>query len=248
MAIQSEKYDNGLIESFEVVDKSGLGANWTQTYPGWGMGDLTIPGEQAPWQYLGTLAEEPSVSKCRCGRDWHTAPLRQRVATMLAQHKFDPDYSTASDDSPIVCVGSDTLGPGRPPIISSISITVGLEKTQKAITAMCDSLTKLNAWPTFTLPQFVQPWVIYDEPFAAVSAPCDIPELDIQPELWPIAEKSDKWVAPVTRTRVNKALRATRKEWRQPVVTMPSPGLDVSALTEKFNEKYNPKYPTKGST
>lgn len=50
-----------------------------------------------------------------CSRDLHDAPLSERVAQMYAQHVFDPDYSAEEDLSPIVCVGSFTEGPPRPP-------------------------------------------------------------------------------------------------------------------------------------
>lgn len=59
----------------------------------------------------------PKPHQCHCLRDRHLEPLTQKVAVMLSQHSFDPNYDASQDDSPIICVGSETYGPNRPPQI-----------------------------------------------------------------------------------------------------------------------------------
>lgn len=54
--------------------------------------------------------------KCpHCGRAWHGLPLTRHVAQMYSLGFFEPEYIAAEDDSPIVCDGSDFIGPLRPP-------------------------------------------------------------------------------------------------------------------------------------
>ncbi|WP_032384689.1 hypothetical protein [Rhodococcoides fascians] len=53
--------------------------------------------------------------RCRCGRDWHGLPITQRIDSMRSYGEFDPDYVFAEDDSPVMCVGSNTSGPWRQP-------------------------------------------------------------------------------------------------------------------------------------
>lgn len=51
--------------------------------------------------------------RCRCGRDWHGLPITQRIDSMRWCGEFDPEYECAEDDSPVMCVGSNTPGPWR---------------------------------------------------------------------------------------------------------------------------------------
>src|SRR3990167_6322926 len=51
--------------------------------------------------------------RCRCGRDWHGLPITQRIDGMRSYGQFDPEYVYAEDDSPVMCVGSNTPGPWR---------------------------------------------------------------------------------------------------------------------------------------
>ena len=51
--------------------------------------------------------------RCRCGRDWHGLPITKRMDGMRSFGEFDPGYVYAEDDSPVMCVGSNTPGPWR---------------------------------------------------------------------------------------------------------------------------------------
>lgn len=65
-----------------------------------------------------------------CGRHWHGLPVTQRVANMYRSGRYDPAYVAAEDDSPIMCDGSNFIGPIRP----------GGQTAQFA-TALADNLT-----------------------------------------------------------------------------------------------------------
>ena len=52
-------------------------------------------------------------ARCRCGRDWHGLPITKRIDGMRSYGEFDPGYTFAEDDSPVMCVGSNTPGPWR---------------------------------------------------------------------------------------------------------------------------------------
>lgn len=53
-----------------------------------------------------------SYPRCpHCGRHWHYLPLTARVAGMYALGVYDPAYAVAEDDSPLVCQGSEFIGP-----------------------------------------------------------------------------------------------------------------------------------------
>jgi hypothetical protein len=59
--------------------------------------------------------------KCwHCGRQWHGIALTRRVAEMYAIGICDENYSTAADDSPVVCPGSNFIGPIPPPLETSV--------------------------------------------------------------------------------------------------------------------------------
>lgn len=60
---------------------------------------------------------DPTYPRCpHCDRHWHGLPLTQRVAIMYTLKRFDEDYRAAEDTSPMVCEGSDFIGPTRPPV------------------------------------------------------------------------------------------------------------------------------------
>lgn len=55
---------------------------------------------------------DPGFPNCpHCGRDWHGLPLTAQVGLMYDVGFYFEDYSAAEDDSPIVCRGSDFIGP-----------------------------------------------------------------------------------------------------------------------------------------
>ncbi len=79
------------------------------------------------------LQQEPSgydhninQGKCwHCGREWHGLPITQRIAGMYARRTYDEGYSLAEDDSPVLCHGSDFIGPmprPRGPRITAVTI------------------------------------------------------------------------------------------------------------------------------
>lgn len=55
---------------------------------------------------------DPDFPRCgHCDRAWHGLPLTERVAAMYAEGCYDEDYRVADDDSPVICPGSDFIGP-----------------------------------------------------------------------------------------------------------------------------------------
>lgn len=55
---------------------------------------------------------DPGFPKCgHCGRSWHGLPLTALVAMMHDVHMYFDGYSVATDRSPVVCSGSDFIGP-----------------------------------------------------------------------------------------------------------------------------------------
>lgn len=55
---------------------------------------------------------DPNFPQCwRCGRHWHGLKITERIALMYAIGRYDETYSAAEDDSPVVCPGSDFIGP-----------------------------------------------------------------------------------------------------------------------------------------
>ncbi|SHU54488.1 hypothetical protein [Mycobacteroides abscessus] len=46
-----------------------------------------------------------------CGRDWHGLPITQAIERMRALGQYDEKYDATQDDSPILCPGSEFIGP-----------------------------------------------------------------------------------------------------------------------------------------
>ena len=46
-----------------------------------------------------------------CGRYWHGLPITQRVADMYMDGLYDETYRVDTDTSPVLCRGSDFIGP-----------------------------------------------------------------------------------------------------------------------------------------
>lgn len=62
------------------------------------------------------LTGDHKYPRCpHCGRHWHGLPITERIATMYDIGRIDPEYTLAEDDSPVVCEGSDFIGPQRAP-------------------------------------------------------------------------------------------------------------------------------------
>lgn len=55
---------------------------------------------------------DPDYPDCpHCRRHWHGLRITERIARMHARGQFDPDYTIAADDSPVICEGSEFIGP-----------------------------------------------------------------------------------------------------------------------------------------
>lgn len=46
-----------------------------------------------------------------CGREWHGLPITQAIERMRAVGEYDEDYDATQDNSPILCNGSEFIGP-----------------------------------------------------------------------------------------------------------------------------------------
>lgn len=63
---------------------------------------------------------DPDYPGCpHCHRQWHGLRITKRIETMRWMRQFDPEYSYSDDDSPVLCEGSDFIGPRRPPADAS---------------------------------------------------------------------------------------------------------------------------------
>lgn len=55
---------------------------------------------------------DPTFPRCwHCGRHEHHLPITARIAAMYARGTFDESYLADEDDSPVLCQGSDFIGP-----------------------------------------------------------------------------------------------------------------------------------------
>jgi hypothetical protein len=218
------------------------------------------------WSNVGTIPEaawetvpEPAPPKCpHCSRDWHTAPLTKRVADMVRNHRFDPTYKAAEDESPVECVGSDVYGHNRPVEAwgSSYGGITGLTGTFLGVEPGAPWLNELiTATITWTTDMawtaivgggggggswgFQQkPWVtLYDEAYQPLTPSCppDL-ELDVQfgPEHWPIERQR---LHKLSHRELVRKVHPT--DWRETIPLPASPGRDVSTLVEEFNKKHN---------
>jgi hypothetical protein len=71
--------------------------------------DQIAGGERsAPGRFSGS-AEYPRCS--HCDREWHGLPIIERNAKMHKRREFDEGYRAETDDSRVLCRGSDYIGP-----------------------------------------------------------------------------------------------------------------------------------------
>ena len=55
---------------------------------------------------------DPTYPKCpHCQRHWHGLPITERIAQMYMFGIFDENYLVTEDDSPVLCQGSEFIGP-----------------------------------------------------------------------------------------------------------------------------------------
>jgi hypothetical protein len=55
---------------------------------------------------------DPHYPKCgHCGRAWHGLKITMQIESMRATGVYDESYSYTADDSPVLCEGSEFIGP-----------------------------------------------------------------------------------------------------------------------------------------
>ncbi|MFM9261438.1 hypothetical protein ACKAMS_22635 [Rhodococcus sp. 5A-K4] len=60
--------------------------------------------------------DDPDFPGCpHCNRDWHGLAITERIERMRQYGMFDVKYKYAEDDSPVLCPGSDFIGPWATP-------------------------------------------------------------------------------------------------------------------------------------
>lgn len=60
--------------------------------------------------------DDPDFPGCpHCNRDWHGLAITERIERMRLYDVFDVNYKYAEDDSPVLCPGSDFIGPWATP-------------------------------------------------------------------------------------------------------------------------------------
>lgn len=60
--------------------------------------------------------DDPDFPGCpHCNRDWHGLAITERIERMRQYGTFDVNYKYAEDDSPVLCPGSDFIGPWATP-------------------------------------------------------------------------------------------------------------------------------------
>lgn len=107
------------------------------------------------------ITDDYSVNKfpkCpHCNREFHGIPLTQRIADMYQRGVFDESYRVDTDDSEILCQGSDFIGPMKAPgraygvglaggrtasLMSYMMETLGIEDLRLDVNAWFGSLIR----------------------------------------------------------------------------------------------------------
>ena len=66
---------------------------------------------------------DPQFPRCwHCGRHWHGLPVTQKIAEMYSWGTYEEEYRVAGDDSPVLCPGSEFIGPMRSAGMSPMSL------------------------------------------------------------------------------------------------------------------------------
>jgi hypothetical protein len=90
---------------------------------------------------------DPTYPKCpHCERHWHGLPLTERVAAMYSAGHFDEDYRADQDDSPVLCEGSEFIGPMRPPRRRSGNWSFGGQQLLSIMAVPDDERIDWAAW------------------------------------------------------------------------------------------------------
>lgn len=194
---------------------------------------------------------DPKYPRCpHCGRHWHGLPITARIAFMYAMRRYDPEYSHADDDSPILCEGSDFIGPPRPPVQRTprreIAITIIPAFDAESWDRFRRQLEQIRAAWDRMFVQIRGSWLIPQDPivfdeFYRPPKPCPTP-VDVKVEFGP-----HNWIHEIRRIPPERqfprpwprffspAELAVRNHWHQ--FTAPSfpvpprPGYDFSHYT-----------------
>jgi hypothetical protein len=71
--------------------------------------DQVAAGEWSALDRFSGAAEYPRCS--HCDREWHGLPIIDHRAKMRRRSEFDEGYRTETDDTHVLCRGSDYIGP-----------------------------------------------------------------------------------------------------------------------------------------
>lgn len=79
--------------------------------------DALVDEQMAGGEPLGGYDyNDPDYPKCpHCHRDWHGLAITERIEQMAARYTMDAHYRHAEDDSPVLCPGSEFIGPVASP-------------------------------------------------------------------------------------------------------------------------------------
>ncbi|MCT7369442.1 hypothetical protein [Mycolicibacterium llatzerense] len=148
---------------------------------------------------------DPQYPKCpHCGRHWHGLPITSRIAMMYRIGWYDPVYNHDEDTSPILCQGSDFIGPMqdewrilRPRREVNIRIVVDYQDSWRLrrYRDYMEQLQTILVWPEWRIlgnPFDARQWfiprgahqssIVYDEYAQAVSAvEQPLPQIDWTP-------------------------------------------------------------------
>lgn len=192
--------------------------SWPTDLSAWVVDPVWTPHEVA---FVGaryddeSSAPPPPPPRCpHCARDWHDAALTQRVAGMLAQHRFDPGYRVTDDDSGIVCVGSSSCGPNPNP------------------RGLYQFITTSWSWlpPSAPVSFFAAP---------PSPPPCGDPVIGFGPEHWPVGHDPDAIIPWAQATDLIATVAA--EAWQTPLAVPVSSGPSVAVLAAVFDAAHNPK-------
>lgn len=87
---------------------------------------------------------DPAFPRCpHCHRRWHGLKITERIEEMRARGSYDEAYRVDTDDSRVLCPGSDFIGP-MPPPRRITTVHVGQRTPGNWLDQMFDTLTRLG--------------------------------------------------------------------------------------------------------
>ncbi|TDH48868.1 hypothetical protein E2F47_22140 [Mycobacterium eburneum] len=91
-----------------------------------------------------------------CGRDWHGMPITERIETMRWTGVYDESYSAAEDDTPVLCQGSDFIGPMPAPTSPWAQLRLRAPMTEAPTMAMIGAMIYAQAERLFSTASIVR--------------------------------------------------------------------------------------------